>query len=299
MHAILGRNGDKAAVDMLLVEGCRLEEKGRKTPGEAEGLERDSWDEPCFCVCQPAVEVCWCCCWRMRSFRTCFSLKEKYDGLLNILKDYLLDRNKVVYCTVDAIVFTFVHCFAAKSAGCNTGWAGALPSGLVVMTGCWVTHCTDLSARFATYKRVSVEEKGGRGEKNLYLTIVSLCSKRQSKKAPKQRLEQRTMTTLTIPPWLQIKSTNAVQSCVNCKVCASICSMHRPAGPAGGSDTCWCWSPAVSAAGWPVPANDMSPRWKRAQRPSAGSPAVVYLHAGSQTGSNFWTAAAAAAADWP
>lgn len=42
MHVILGGNGDKAAVDMLLVEGCRVEEKGRKTPGEAEGPELDS-----------------------------------------------------------------------------------------------------------------------------------------------------------------------------------------------------------------------------------------------------------------
>lgn len=55
MVVIPGGNGDKAEVDLLLVEGCRVVEKGRKTPGEAEGAELDSWDEPCL-VCQPAVE---------------------------------------------------------------------------------------------------------------------------------------------------------------------------------------------------------------------------------------------------
>lgn len=40
------------------------------------------------------------------------------------------------------------------------------------MTGCWVTHCTDLSAGFATYKRVSVEE----GEREWYF-FVENCLK--------------------------------------------------------------------------------------------------------------------------
>lgn len=84
MFVVLGGNGDMAAVDMLLAEGCRVEEKGRKPPGEAEGPELDSWDEPCFCVCQPGAEddVCCCCCWRRRSFRTCFSLEKRHDRLL-------------------------------------------------------------------------------------------------------------------------------------------------------------------------------------------------------------------------
>lgn len=93
---ILGGNGDKAAVDKLLVEGCRVDEKGRKRPGEAGGPERVSWDETCFCVCQPDAEEegwCCCCCWWRRSFRTCFSLCEK--SMQNILNYVLLYTNKV------------------------------------------------------------------------------------------------------------------------------------------------------------------------------------------------------------
>lgn len=61
LHIILGGNGDV----MLLAEGCRVEEKGRKKPGEAGGPELDSWDDPCFWVCQPADEEegIGCCCW--------------------------------------------------------------------------------------------------------------------------------------------------------------------------------------------------------------------------------------------
>lgn len=60
MQAILGGNEGMAEVDRLLAEGCRVEEKRGKTPGEAEGPELDSWNEPCLCVCQPVVadEVC-------------------------------------------------------------------------------------------------------------------------------------------------------------------------------------------------------------------------------------------------
>lgn len=60
MQVILGGNEGMAEVDMLLAERCRLEERGGKTPGEAEGPELDSWNGPCFCVCQPgaADEVC-------------------------------------------------------------------------------------------------------------------------------------------------------------------------------------------------------------------------------------------------
>lgn len=76
VYVILGGNGDV----MLLAEGFRPEEKGKKKPGEVGGPELDAWDEPCFCVCQPAEEEegrGGCCSWRRRSLRTCFSLKEK------------------------------------------------------------------------------------------------------------------------------------------------------------------------------------------------------------------------------
>lgn len=75
---LLGGNGDNAAVDMLLAGGCRVEENGGKTAGD---VEVDSLQEPCFWVCQPAVDresgCCCCCCCLIRSFRTCFSLKVK------------------------------------------------------------------------------------------------------------------------------------------------------------------------------------------------------------------------------
>lgn len=77
---LLGGNEGRLEVDMLLAGRCRVEEKGGKTPGEAAGPELDSWNAPCFWVCQPGVvdEVCCCCCcWRRRSFMTCFSLKKK------------------------------------------------------------------------------------------------------------------------------------------------------------------------------------------------------------------------------
>lgn len=76
-------------------------------------------------------------------------------------------------------------------------------------------------------------------------------------------------------------STSLCQLSTSVSVCACNSSVHQPAGPAGVFGTCWCWSPAVSAAGWPVPASEMSPRRRTAQRPSAGSLVAVCLHAGS------------------
>lgn len=64
----------------------------------------------------------------------------------------------------------------------------------MVMTGCWVTCCSDLSAGFVTYMKVSVEEDD-RGEE----WVLKRQVKRHLNKDWIESYEPRTKTALTIP----------------------------------------------------------------------------------------------------
>lgn len=156
MNAIPGQNGDKAEFAKFPPEGCVVEVKGRKMPGEAEEPGPDSWAEVRFCVCQPAAEGggCCCCCWRIRSFKTCFSLKAKGN-----FTDKPPSERTYSCLSIQVRRLTSGRCFAARPAGCSTGWADASPGGLEVTTRCWVRRCTDPSAGFVTCMTESVYKK--------------------------------------------------------------------------------------------------------------------------------------------